>query len=167
MLFKVAFILASSNVALSAPALDARQAATITVDTSKTYQTIDGFGISQFYGRAGDIKALASAAQKKTLDLLFDPATGAGFSILRNGIGSGPSSGFSIEPNSPGSPSAAPKYQWDGADNNQVWLTQQAKTRGLKYIYADAWSAPGFMKTNGKDSNVSLTTMRTSNEDSR
>jgi O-glycosyl hydrolase len=167
MLFKVAFILASSNVALSAPALDARQAATITVDTSKTYQTIDGFGISQFYGRAGDIKALASAAQKKTLDLLFDPATGAGFSILRNGIGSGPSSGFSIEPNSPGSPSAAPKYQWDGADNNQVWLTQQAKTRGLKYIYADAWSAPGFMKTNGKDSNVSLTTMRTSNDDSR
>ncbi|KAF3005686.1 hypothetical protein E8E13_005082 [Curvularia kusanoi] len=153
MLFTLALVLASSKVALSAPALDARQTVTIAVDASKTYQTIDGFGISQFYGRAGNIKSLASAAQKKTLDLLFDPATGAGFSILRNGIGSGPSSGFSIEPNSPGSPSAAPKYQWDGADNDQVWLTQQAKTRGLKYIYADAWSAPGFMKTNGKDSN--------------
>lgn len=159
MLFKLAFFLASSNVVLCAPPLNARQAVTIAVDTSKTYQTIDGFGISQFYGRAGNIKSLASAAQKKTLDLLFDPATGAGFSILRNGIGSGPSSGFSIEPNSPGSPSAAPKYQWDGVDNDQVWLTQQAKTRGLKYIYADAWSAPGFMKTNGKDSNASFYTL--------
>jgi O-glycosyl hydrolase len=159
MISTLALILASSNVVLSAPALDARQAVTITVDTSKTYQTIDGFGISQFYGRAGNIKSLASVAQKRTLDLLFDPTTGAGFSILRNGIGSGPSSGYSIEPNSPGSPSAAPKYQWDGADNDQVWLAQQAKARGLKYIYADAWSAPGFMKTNGKDSNVSLITI--------
>lgn len=157
MLYKSAFIFVSANVALAAPALDARQAVTIAVDSSKTYQTIDGFGISQFYGRAGDIKRLASAAQKQTLDLLFDPTTGAGFSILRNGIGSGPSSGYSIEPNSPGSPTAAPKYQWDGADNDQVWLTQQAKTRGLEYIYADAWSAPGFMKTNGKDSNVGIT----------
>lgn len=154
MLSKLAFILASSNVVLSAPGLDVRQAVTIAVDSSKTFQTIDGFGISEFYGRAGDIKNLAATAQKKTLDLLFDPTTGAGFNILRNGIGSGPSSGFSIEPKSPGSPSAAPTYQWDGVDNNQVWLTQQAKTRGLKYIYADAWSAPGFMKTNGQDSNV-------------
>ena len=156
MLSKLAIILASSNVVFSAPGLDARQAVTVAIDSSKTFQTMDGFGISQFYGRAGDIKRLAATAQKKTLDLLFDPTTGAGFQILRNGIGSGPSSGFSIEPNSPVSPTAAAKYQWDGSDNNQVWLTKQAKTRGLKYIYADAWSAPGFMKTNGKDSNVGI-----------
>lgn len=56
-------------------------------------------------------------------------------------------------------PQRLQKYQWDGADNDQVWLAQQAKARGLKYIYADAWSAPGFMKTNGKDSNVSLITI--------
>jgi O-glycosyl hydrolase len=156
MLSKLAFILATSNVALSAPGLDTRQAVTIAVDSSKTFQTMDGFGISEFYGRAGNIKSLAAAAQKQTLDLLFDPTTGAGFSILRNGIGSGPSSGFSIEPNSPGSPTGTPKYQWDGSDNNQVWLTKEAQARGLKYIYADAWSAPGFMKTNGKDSNVRI-----------
>lgn len=157
MLSKLAFVLASAHVALAAPAvdsLDARQAVTIAVDSSKTYQTIDGFGISQFYGRAANIKSLSSAAQKQTLDLLFSPTAGAGFNILRNGIGSGPSSGYSIEPNSPGSPTGTPKYQWDGADNDQVWLTQQAQTRGLKLIYADAWSAPGYMKSNGKDSNV-------------
>ncbi|XP_014550292.1 glycoside hydrolase family 30 protein [Bipolaris victoriae FI3] len=156
MLSKLAFVLASANVALAAPALDsldARQAVTIAIDSSKTYQTIDGFGISQFYGRAANIKSLAPAAQKQTLDLLFSPTAGAGFNILRNGIGSGPSSGYSIEPNSPGSPTGTPKYQWDGADNDQVWLTQQAQTRGLKLIYADAWSAPGYMKSNGKDSN--------------
>ncbi|KAI1665774.1 Glycoside hydrolase family 30 protein [Pyrenophora tritici-repentis] len=153
MFSKLAVILTASNVVLSAPGLDPRQAVTIDIDSSKTFQTIDGFGISQFFGRAGDIKFLAAAAQKKTLDLLFDPTVGAGFNILRNGIGAGKSSGFTIEPISPGSPTAPAKYQWDGGDNNQVWLTKQAKARGLTFIYADAWSAPPFMKTNNDEAN--------------
>ena len=128
---------------------------TIVVDVSKTHQTTDGFGISEFFGRAGNIKSLKADAQKEALDLLFDPTTGAGLSILRNGIGSGVSSGFSIETNSPGEPLAAPKYQWDGIDNSQIWLTKEAMARRLRYTYADAWSAPGFMKTNGKDSDAS------------
>jgi hypothetical protein len=35
-------------------------------------------------------------------------------------------------------------------DEYQVWLAQQALARGVKYIYADAWSADGYMKTNSK-----------------
>lgn len=73
-------------------------------------------------------------------------------SILRNRIGSG-GSGDSIEPNSPGSPSGNPTYVWDGSDTNQVWVSQQAKAYGVKNFYADAWSAPGFMKTNGNEAN--------------
>ena len=90
------------------------------------------------------------------LDLLFGTQGGAGFSILRLGIGSSPDDVYdhmeSIEPVSPGSPSAPPHYVWDCSDNSQVWLSQQAMRYGVRQIYADAWSAPGYMKTNGSDS---------------
>jgi len=59
----------------------------------------------------------------------------------------------SILPTNPGSPSATPKYVWDGKDSGQLFMAQQAVAYGVKTIYADAWSAPGFMKTNGNDAN--------------
>lgn len=88
---------------------------TVTVNVNTTYQTIDGFGFSEAFTRANDVKGLPATQQKQTLDLLFSTTTGAGFTILRNRIGSG-GSGDSIEPVSPGSPSATPTYQWDGDD---------------------------------------------------
>ena len=30
----------------------------------------------------------------------------------------------------------------------QVFCSQKAREMGVEYSYADAWSAPGFMKTN-------------------
>ena len=125
----------------------------ITVDLGTTYQSIDGFGFSQAFGRASEFQQLNSTtAQKEGLDLLFDPTVGAGMTIIRNRIGSG-GTGDSIEPNSPGSPTATPTYVWDDNDAGQVWLSQQALSYGVETIYADAWSAPGFMKTNGEESN--------------
>lgn len=125
----------------------------ITVDLSTTYQHIDGFGFSQAFGRASEFEALNTTAQKQGLDLLFDPTIGAGMTIIRMRIGSTNVTGDSIEPTSPGSPTAAPTYVWDGNDEGQVWLAQQAQSYGVSTFYADAWSAPGFMKTNGEDSN--------------
>ncbi|KAI8631692.1 carbohydrate-binding module family 1 protein [Xylariaceae sp. FL1651] len=122
----------------------------ITVNVGTRYQQIDGFGFSQAFGRAKEFQNAAAATQKKALDYLFSTTTGAGFSIIRNRIGSG-GSGDSIEPNSPGSPSNTPTYVWDGDDSGQVWFTKQAVSYGVKTIYADAWSAPGFMKTSGSD----------------
>ncbi|KAF8311270.1 glycoside hydrolase [Clavulina sp. PMI_390] len=132
----------------------ARYAAAVTVNVTvgTTYQTIDGFGFSQAFGRANDVKNSPAAEAKMTLDLLFSTTTGAGFTILRNRIGSG-GSGDSIEPTSPGSPSATPSYTWDGNDSGQVWFSTQALSYGVKTFYADAWSAPGFMKTNGVETN--------------
>lgn len=124
--------------------------AAITVNVGTTYQTMDGFGFSQAFGRANDLYNLPSASRTKGLDLLFSPTLGAGFTILRNRIGSG-GSGDSIEPTSPGSPGGTPKYVWDGSDGHQVWVSQQAKAYGVTRFYANAWSAPGFMKTNGKE----------------
>lgn len=126
-------------------------AATITVNADSQLQQIDGFGFSQAFGRANELKNAGSTLQKQALDYLFSTTTGAGFSIIRNRIGSG-GSGDSIEPTSPGSPGATPRYTWDNNDSGQLWFSQQAVSYGVKTIYADAWSAPGFMKTSGSDS---------------
>ncbi|KAF2228707.1 glycoside hydrolase family 30 protein [Viridothelium virens] len=122
----------------------------ITIDAGTVLQDIAGFGFSQAFGRATEFKNAAAGIQKQALDYLFSTSTGAGFSIIRNRIGSG-GSGDSIEPNSPGSPSSAPSYVWDNNDSGQVWFSQQARSYGVNTIYADAWSAPGFMKTSGSD----------------
>ena len=97
----------------------------ITVDVSKTYQTIAGFGFSQALGRAQEFQSAQAGLQKQALGYLFSTSTGAGFSIIRNRIGlSG--SGHSIEPTSPGSPSGNPTYVWDNNDRGQVWFSKQA-----------------------------------------
>jgi O-glycosyl hydrolase len=108
-----------------------RQASTITVDLSKTYQTMSGFGMSETFQRANQLHSLSSSLQRQGLDLLFNMTSGAGFSILRNGIGSSPDSSsdhmVSIQPKSPGGPNAAPKYVWDGNDNSQVWVSSEVR----------------------------------------
>jgi glucuronoarabinoxylan endo-1,4-beta-xylanase len=118
-------------------------------------QPIDGFGFSQAFQRADVMRASPGARQ--ILDLLLDREAGAGLSILRLGIGSSADGVYdhmrSIEPVDPGGPSAPPKYVWDGDDGGQVWLAKQAKAYGVGRFYADAWSAPGFMKDNGDDAN--------------
>ncbi|KAI1185145.1 glycoside hydrolase family 30 protein [Nemania serpens] len=136
----------------------ARQStAVVTVNLDQKYQTIDGFGCSEAFQRAVQMSKLSAAKQQYVLDLLFSTTNGAGLSILRNGIGSSPDMSadhmVSIQPKSPGRPSSPPKYVWDGSDNKQLWVSQEAVKRGVKSIYADAWSAPGYMKTNNNDAN--------------
>ncbi|KAK8086702.1 hypothetical protein PG994_001676 [Apiospora phragmitis] len=147
--------------AIAALDVPARLTAQVKVNLNQRHQTIDGFGFSQAFQRAAWLhgkRGLAPAQQRAVLDLLFDRAAGAGATILRNGIGSSASYDRdfmkSIAPTSPGSPSAAPDYAWDGDDAGQVWLTKAARAYGgLAHVYADAWSAPGYMKASGNDSN--------------
>ncbi|OJJ01944.1 hypothetical protein ASPVEDRAFT_28574 [Aspergillus versicolor CBS 583.65] len=124
-------------------------ASSIEVDTSSLLQEIHGFGFSQAFGRASEFEAASADLQQQALDLLFSTETGAGFSIIRNNIPSSVDS--TIEPESPGSPSATPNYTWSGDDAGQVWFTKQAVSYGVSTIYANAWSAPGFMKTSGDE----------------
>ncbi|KAI3335289.1 glycoside hydrolase family 30 protein [Ustulina deusta] len=138
--------------------LTGRQSSTaVTVNLDQKYQTIDGFGCAEAFQRAVQMSKLTEAQQQYALDLLFSTTNGAGLSILRNGIGSSPDMSadhmVSIQPKSPGGPSSPPQYIWDGSDNKQLWVSQEAVKRGVKTIYADAWSAPGYMKTNGNDAN--------------
>ena len=140
------------------PLLKRQSGTTITVDLTKTYQKIDGFGFSEAFQRAVQMSRLPEAEQRRALDLLFSTTKGAGLTILRNGIGSSPDMRndwmVSIAPKSPGSPDKPLIIEWDGSDNKQLWLSQEAQhTYSVKTIYADAWSAPGYMKTNGNDAN--------------
>ncbi len=126
-------------------------ASSVTINGGTTYQTINGFGFSEAFGQASNIESAPASTQQQALDLLFNTSTGAGLTILRNILPS--DSSHTIEPNSPGSPSATPTYTWDGNSWGQVALSKQAMSYGVSQIYGDAWSAPGFMKTNGSESN--------------
>ncbi|KAF2648834.1 glycoside hydrolase family 30 protein [Lophiostoma macrostomum CBS 122681] len=129
----------------------------VTIDLAKKYQTMDGFGFSGAFQRANLIVNLQEPKQTEVLNLLFNTTSGAGFSILRNGVGSSKDSSKdymnTILPNCPSAPDGTPEYKWDGKDSGQLWLSQQAVKYGVKTFYANAWSAPGCMKTNGQDSN--------------
>src|SRR4051812_16959590 len=125
--------LLSLLAALAVPSLASvvpRQASTITVDLTKTYQTMDGFGTSETFQRANQMHALSPELQRYSLDLLFNRTAGAGVSILRNGIGSSPGSSsdhmVSMQPKKPGGPNAVPKYLGEGHDNSQAWASAQS-----------------------------------------
>lgn len=120
------------------------------VSTSTTYQTIEGFGFCQAFQRANALISLPEPHRTAVLDLLFNTtAGGAGFSILRIGLGSSPDSrgDHMISPQ----PKVDSEFKWDGVDSGQVWVAQQAQRYGVQMFIADAWSAPGYMKTNGRD----------------
>jgi hypothetical protein len=48
------------------------------VNLGTTYQTMNGFGFSQAFGRANDLYNLPSTQRSNALDLLFSPTKGAG-----------------------------------------------------------------------------------------
>lgn len=151
-----AAVLATSTV-IASPAV-ANQDSVITVSGRSHKQEIDGFGIATAFRRVELLRDLSEQQQREIFGLWFDRNTGAGFSILRLGIGSSPAGSpydkmISIQPSDPGGPDAPPQYVWDGLDNGQVLAAKVAQSYGVKRFYADAWSAPGYMKTNGDENN--------------
>ncbi len=123
----------------------------VNIDGSTTYQTIDGFGASEAFGQASNVMNAPASVQKQVFDYLYSPTAGAGFTILRNLIPS--DSSHTIEPTAPSGSTATPTYRALGDDWGQEWFTEQAIANGVTTIYADAWSAPAFMKTNNDESN--------------
>ena len=108
--------------------------ATITIDPGQRHQLINGFGFAEAF-REPVISSLPAAELQQVGSLLFSPVNGAGMSIVRFGLGGA---------TDPGDPIQGPG---DVAD--QVWLGKLAEQFGAHQFYADAWSAPAEMKTNG------------------
>ena len=124
--------------------------AIVTVNAGEQYQRIAGFGVSEGFGQAKTLMRMPASVQKQVLSLLYSPSSGAGLTILRNEISG--DKGFTIEPNAPSSPNAKPSYLTLAEvdqDQGQLWFAEQIKADYGASVFADAWSAPGFMKTNG------------------
>jgi O-glycosyl hydrolase len=124
--------------------------ATVTINAAKQYQRIAGFGVSEGFGQANALMNAPASVQKQVLSLLYSPTHGAGLTILRNEISA--DAGFTIEPRPPSSANAKPSYlslaELD-QDQGQLWFAKQIKADyGVTDVFADAWSAPAFMKTN-------------------
>lgn len=124
--------------------------AKVTISSAQQYQRIAGFGVSEGFGQAKTLMSAPVPVQQQVLSLLYSPARGAGLTILRNEISA--DAGFTIEPKAPGSPAAKPSYlslAEVGQDQGQLWFAKQIKAEyGVSDVFADAWSAPAFMKTN-------------------
>ena len=124
--------------------------ATVTMDAAKRYQRIAGFGVSEGFGQAKALMSAPASVQKQVLSLLYSPTRGAGLTVLRNEISA--DKGFTIEPRAPSSPNAKPSYLTLAEvdqDQGQLWFAKQIRADyGVTDVFADAWSAPGFMKTN-------------------
>ncbi len=150
-----AIVLSSSVCALAFQASPALAADSASISGATTYQTMAGFGFAEAFGEAADVMNAPSSEQQQALNMLMSTSSGAGLDIIRNEISA--DSGTTIEPNSPGSPSAAPTYVSLASidqDQGQLWFDQQAKANyGVTNIFADAWSAPAFMKTNDSQDN--------------
>lgn len=138
----------------------------ITVNAYAKYQTMIGGGCSGAFGIAcqqfGSV-GLSPANQELVTQTLYDENIG-GLSIVRNGIGSSFNDSFgmgSILPVCPPTPAGPFNYVWQSnsstANTCQLKLTQTAlKYNPDVFVYADAWSAPGCMKTIGTDNDGGL-----------
>ena len=128
-----------------------------TINGGTTYQTMAGFGASEGFGQAETIMAASSATQTQALNYLYSTSSGAGLDILRNEISADP--GDTIEPTPPTAPSATPSYVSLASiddDQGQLWLAQTIKADyGVTNVFADAWSAPAFMKVDDETDNGS------------
>jgi O-glycosyl hydrolase len=141
---------------------------TLSLNHKKQYQEIAGFGFSEAFQRANAIRNLPEPHREDVLRLLFDRGgfrteKSAGFTILRLGLGSS-ADGRGDRMNSPQAEEGG-GFAWDGVDSGQVWVAREAlrvssggnggdggdgEREKMQFI-ADAWSAPGYMKTNGRD----------------
>jgi O-glycosyl hydrolase len=124
--------------------------ATVTINAAEHYQRIAGFGVSEGFGQAKTLMTMPAPVQKQVLSLLYSPTRGAGLTILRNEISA--DAGFTIEPKAPSSPNAKPSYLTLAEvdqDQGQLWFAKQITADYGASVFADAWSAPAFMKTNG------------------
>jgi len=135
---------------------DASPAAlTVTVDPSRTYQTVVGFGASITESSAAVLYRLDLATRDRTMAALFDPHTGDGLSYLRQPIGG---SDFVADNPYTFDDIAAGQTDYDvrqfsiARDQRQILpLLRQALALNPRLrIMATPWSPPAWMKTSGR-----------------
>jgi glucosylceramidase len=134
----------------------------ITVDTTQTYQTIDGFGYCLTGGSAQLIYSLP-AAQRQALEqeLFATDSTHIGVSYLRLTIGASDMSARVFSYDDAGSPSAPDTTlaQFDLSDDKTYLVPLLKEILAVNpqiKLLGSPWSAPAWMKTNNSAANGSL-----------
>jgi glucuronoarabinoxylan endo-1,4-beta-xylanase len=150
---RVLLILAILLIGVSSLNFPVQAATGVTVTWTDVRQTIDGFGASGAFRRATYLMNMTEPNRSAILDALFSQTSGAGLSIVRNIVGDGSTL-------SDGVPTIEPSlnnWVWTG-DEGQIWLMQQAQTRGTTRFFSTVWSPPAWMKDNGNIIGGSLAT---------
>lgn len=147
--FATLVTLLMSMLALTFPA-NIYAASNVTVDWDKTYQTIDGFGISEAFHQSNNIARLGETKQNEIYDLLFSTTDGAGFSIFRSMLGDGGTWGNADDgPNKTMQP-AEDVWDWNESNDDQIPMMRAIQSKyGIDQIMYSVWSPPAWMKTNG------------------
>lgn len=129
-------------------------ASTIDVDTTQTYQSIDGFGYTLTGGSAALINALPSATKDDLLNELFRyDSTFIGISYLRISIGASDLSASTFTYDDMPTGQTDPALQQFSIDKEKTDLIPVLKkiiaiNPAIK-ILGSPWSAPTWMKSNG------------------
>jgi glucosylceramidase len=148
----------TSKASLTFTTDDTSNLPTIQITPTRYYQAIDGFGGT--FNEAGYVvlSTLSTTAQSAVLTQLFDPNSGAGFTLTRVPLGGDDFSCTDLN-------NTCPEYTDDdigsGTDFNMTQFSISrdqlrlipfvlaAKAHGTFRIFASPWSSPAWMKTNG------------------
>jgi glucosylceramidase len=131
---------------------DANSSNIIQIDTSKTFQQIEGFGGAFTEAAAYTLSRLSPDKRQEALKAYFDPKDGIGYTLCRTHINS---CDFSLK-----------NYAYDEVDGDtelknfdisrdKKWLIPMIKdalaVRGAKFnLFASPWSPPAWMKSNNE-----------------
>ena len=131
---------------------------TIVVDTTQTYQTVDGFGFALTGGSATLINGLSSTNKTSLLKELFSSdSTNIGVSYLRISIGASDLSDHAFSYDEVAGDSTLQNFSISEELKDLVPVLKQiVQLNPTIKIIATPWSAPAWMKTNGTYSGGSL-----------
>jgi glucosylceramidase len=127
-------------------------ATTVTIDPTRTFQTMTGFGGSITDSSATVLYGLSPSARDAAMRDLFDPVRGDGLSFLRQPIGASDfvaSAAYTYDDLAPGQTDYLQRHFSVGHDEAQILpLLRRAKQLNPQLsIMATPWSPPAWMKT--------------------
>jgi len=127
---------------------------TVTVDPTRRFQAMTGFGGSITDASAAVLYSLSPSARDAAMHLLFDPVTGDGLDFLRQPIGASDfvaSQDYTYDDMPPGQADYSQQHFSIAHDEAEILpLLREAKRINPKLtIMATPWSPPAWMKTSG------------------
>ena len=127
---------------------------TISVDPSRSYQTMDGFGASITDSSAHVLSRLDGRTRRATMKRLFSPSAGDGLSFLRQPMGASDfvAGGFYTYDDLPAGRTDYDMSKFSIAHDREeiIPLLRQAIALNPRLkVIGSPWSAPAWMKTNG------------------